>query len=95
MEHRSQRVMIETLRHRIVGDVMLPAAGYRSRLSDFLNSAEREFVPLVNCVVQTLEEELSYERDFLAVSRQHIVLAMQTEQRAPPGTRPSSPPPAG
>jgi uncharacterized protein DUF6812 len=79
MEHRSERVMIETLRHRIVGDVTLPAGGYRSRLSDFLNSAEREFIPITNCIVQTFGEEQTYERQFLAVSRQHIVLAMQAD----------------
>ena len=80
MEHRSERVIIETLRHRIVGDVTLPAGGYRSRLSDFLNSEGRQFVAITDCTVQTLGEDQTYRRNFIAVGREHIVLAMQEDQ---------------
>jgi len=33
METRTERIVLETHRHRIVSDVTLPRAGYRSRLS--------------------------------------------------------------
>ena len=48
MESRVERVVFETDRHRIVGDLTLPKEGYRSRLSDFLNRGDLDFIPLVN-----------------------------------------------
>ena len=40
METRVERVVLETAKHRIVGDLTLPREGYRSRLSDFLNRGD-------------------------------------------------------
>ena len=40
METRIERVVLETDRHRIVGDLTLPKEGYRSRLSDYLNGGD-------------------------------------------------------
>src|SRR2546430_4045009 len=39
------RVVLETERYRIVGDVTLPAEGFRGRLSDLLNREGIEFIP--------------------------------------------------
>ena len=52
MQHRYERVYVETERHRISGFLTLPADGYRSRLSDFLNSADRDFISLTDCTVE-------------------------------------------
>ena len=77
MENRQQRVVIETDRHRITGSITMPTGGFRSRLSDFLNHAEKEFIALTDAVVAPLEGNGSVERrDFVVVGRQHIVLAM-------------------
>ncbi|MCW2958892.1 MAG: hypothetical protein JWP18_1695, partial [Solirubrobacterales bacterium] len=38
-QHRYERVIIETVRHRIEGTVTLARDGYRSRLSDVLNAS--------------------------------------------------------
>ena len=77
MQHRYERVLIETHRHRISGRLTLPADGYRSRLSDFLNSTERDFVSLTDAVVQVLGEEgTGTEHAFIAVARRHIVFAI-------------------
>ena len=46
MDNRQQRVLIETDRHRITGSITMPTGGFRSRLSDFLNHAEKEFIAL-------------------------------------------------
>jgi len=46
MDSRNERVLIETDRYRIVGDLTLPRDGYRSRMTDFLNAAERDFIVL-------------------------------------------------
>ena len=85
MQHRYERVYLETDRHRISGVLTLPAEGYRSRLSDFLNASERDFISLTDCVVELLGGDgPGTEHPFIAVSRRHIVLAMpllRAEQR--------------
>ena len=79
MQQRSERVLLETTRYRIRGLLTLPRDGYRSRVSDFLNSSEREFISLTEVTIEALDEHgrpgESTRREFIAVSRQHIVLA--------------------
>jgi hypothetical protein len=77
VQHRQERVYIETDRHRISGCLTLPAEGYRSRLSDFLNGSERDFVSLTDVTVEIIgRESPGTTHDFMAVSRAHIVLAI-------------------
>ena len=77
MQHRHERVYIETARHRITGCLTLPADGYRSRLSDFLNASERDFISLTSCVVELIGRDgPGTEHPFIAVSRRHIVFAI-------------------
>jgi len=77
VQHRHERVYVETARHRITGVLTLPADGYRSRLSDLLNGSERDFVSLTDVVVELIGREgPGTEHDFLAVSRRHIVFAI-------------------
>jgi hypothetical protein len=77
VDQRSERVIIETDRHRIVGDLALPADGYRSRLTDYLNAAEREFLALTDVEVTNLQGTPRVEkRVFIALSLRHVVLAM-------------------
>ncbi len=79
----TQRIIIETDRHRIVGDLSLPADGYRSRLTDYLNAAEREFLALTDVEVTNLQGTPRVEkRDFIALSLRHVVLAMPAEDAA-------------
>jgi hypothetical protein len=76
MDSRNERVLIETDRYRIVGDLTLPRDGYRSRMTDFLNAAERDFIALTAVNLQPLDGGDEVELEFLAVSRRHVVLAM-------------------
>jgi hypothetical protein len=77
VQHRQERVYIETDRHRISGCLTLPAEGYRSRLSDFLNGSERDFVSLTDVTVEIIGRDgPGTTHDFMAVSRAHIVLAI-------------------
>ena len=77
MQHRHERVYLETARHRITGRLTLPADGYRSRLSDFLNASERDFISLTECVVELIGRDgPGTEHAFIAVSRRHIVFAI-------------------
>ena len=77
MEHRDERIIVETDRHRISGLLRLPVDGYRSRLTDYLNSSERLFLALTDVEVTPLDGAARVEqRDFVALSLRHIVLAM-------------------
>lgn len=75
METRVERVVLETDRHRIVGDLTLPREGYRSRLSDYLNRGDLDFIPLVNAELTPVNGGPPESRSFLAVARTHVQLA--------------------
>lgn len=72
-----ERVVVETDRYRITGEVTLPAEGYHSRLSDLLNREGIEFIAIVNATIDSLSGERSWERPFVAVARDHIRLAYE------------------
>ena len=79
METRTERVVLETPRHRIIGDLTLPREGYRSRLSDFLNRGDVSFIPLTNAEVTSIDGNGTKHHEFLAVAREHVQLAHQHE----------------
>ena len=72
-QQRQERIQVETHRHRITGDVTLAANGFRSRVSDLLNATEREFISLTDVELIPLDGGEAVRREFVAVSRQHIV----------------------
>jgi hypothetical protein len=77
VQHRYERISIDTPRHRVIGNVTLAADGYRSRLSDLLNAPERDFIALSGALVQELDGDRSIQRhEFIAVHRQHVVFAV-------------------
>ena len=78
-EVRRQRVVLETQHYRIVGDVTLPAEGYRGRLSDLLNREGVEFIPLGDVVVSGRNGSEPEQRPFVAVARDHIQLAYEAD----------------
>jgi hypothetical protein len=79
-QQRQERVQVETTRHRITGDVTLARNGFRSRVSDLLNATEREFIALTDVTVEPLDGGDTVHREFLAVSRQHIVFVTPVER---------------
>ncbi len=77
MQHRFERISIDTPRHRIVGVATLAQDGYRSRLSDMLNAPERDFISLTDATVIELDGSAeASQHAFIAVHRQHIVFAV-------------------
>ena len=76
---RWERIVLETERHRIVGDVTLPAEGYRSRLSDLLNREGLSFIPLTNAEITDLNGGDSERRTFVAVARDHVQVAYEDD----------------
>ena len=71
--------MLETERYTIVGDVTLPAEGFHSRLSDLLNREGVEFIPLINATISGRDGGEPMQRPFIAVARDHVQLAYESE----------------
>jgi hypothetical protein len=80
MHHRRLRVRLETERHVIEGTLQLPNEGYRSRMTDFLNAHEQDFLPLIDVRLRRLDGQgEDEEREYVAVSARHIVLVTELE----------------
>ena len=74
--------MVETARHRVTGVLRLPKDGYRSRLTDYLNAAERNFIPLTDVEIVPFDGGDPERRAFVALSLSQIVLAMPADAGA-------------
>lgn len=72
---RRERVLFETDRHLIVGDMTLPAEGYQARLSDAINRADVGFIPLIDVEVAPLGGGEVVRHDFLILAKAHVRLA--------------------
>ena len=80
MHYRRLRVRLETERHAIEGTLQLPNEGYRSRMTDFLNSHDSDFLPITDAELTWPGHERPSERhSYLAVSVRHIVLGIELE----------------
>lgn len=82
MDSQQIRVVVEMDRHRIVGDLTLPSEGYRSRLSDYLNQGDVNFISLTNVqIIEHLDTGAAdtTEAEFLTVGTRHILLAYPYE----------------
>ena len=80
MHFRRERVRVETARHEIVGTLLLPAEGFRSRMTDFLNANTDEFLALTDAEVTYLDGARARERhDYLALAARQVVLLVELE----------------
>jgi len=80
MHYRRLRVRLETEGHVIEGTLQLPSEGYRSRMTDFLNSHDSDFLPVTDATLTPRDAGRGPERhDYLAVSVRHIVLGVELE----------------
>lgn len=79
IEHRRERIRIETERHRIEGEITLARDGYRSRVSDVLNASERDFVTLTDVTVTPLGDGAVESHRYLTIARRHIVFAIAAD----------------
>jgi hypothetical protein len=76
MDHRQERIRLETDRHRIEGVITLARDGYRSRVSDVLNASERDFITLTEVSVTPIEGGPTELHQYLTIARRHIVFAV-------------------
>ena len=79
IDHRHERIRVETERHRIEGVITLSRDGYRSRVSDVLNASERDFITLTDVTVAPLEGGPVELHAYLSLARRHIVFAVSVE----------------
>ena len=80
MHFRLLRVRLETERHTIEGTLQLPSDGYRSRMTDFLNSHDSDFLPISDAQsAWPGGDRLPEQHAYLAVSVRHIVLGVELE----------------
>ncbi len=82
MDHRRERIRVETERQRIEGDLTLARDGYRSRVSDVLNASERDFITLTEATVEPLEGGPRELHPFLTLARRHIVFVVAASSEA-------------
>jgi len=76
-------VEIWTDGHRIQGKIFIPTQDkpYQSRLSDYLNDAERAFIPITRVRLSTLNgNEVLWEGGFLAVNKGAIKMVRVVEE---------------
>ncbi|HEY7952781.1 MAG TPA: hypothetical protein VID70_07315 [Solirubrobacteraceae bacterium] len=83
LDHRQERVRLETPRHRIEGSMTIARDGYRSRVSDVLNASERDFLTLTDVTLAPLDGGSVEEHSFLVLARAHIVFAVSAEEERP------------
>ncbi|MGE5336163.1 MAG: hypothetical protein ACM3JL_01940 [Nitrososphaerota archaeon] len=74
-ERRLERVVFETDRQRVEGDLTLPPAGYQSRFSDMLNRNDSDFVAVTNATITAHLDGSATQLPFLVVSKRHIRFA--------------------
>lgn len=79
IDHRRERIRIETERHRIEGEITLARDGYRSRVSDVLNASERDFLTLTDVTVTALPDGPAESHPYVTIARRHIVFAVGAE----------------
>jgi hypothetical protein len=72
---KRKRVVVETDRYRVEGDITLPQEGYRNSLTDYINRNDQEFLYLVNVELVALDGSgRDWNAPVLMLARRHIRL---------------------
>jgi hypothetical protein len=75
LDLREEKVVLETDRYRITGALTLPQEGFRSRLSDYVNQRDREFLTLSDATIEPLDGSAQpHTQEFAMVGRRHVRL---------------------
>jgi hypothetical protein len=78
IDSRTERIVVETDRYRVEGDVTLLHEGYRDALSDYLNKRDEEFIFLVNAELEALDGSgRNWQSPLLMLARRHIRTVIQ------------------
>ena len=83
MDLRKERVVVETDRYRVEGDMTLPSEGYRSRLSDHINRRDQEFFTIQDARLTALDGSgRDWSAPVLMLGRRHIRLIVPASEGA-------------
>ena len=81
MDLRRARVVVETDRYRVEGEMTLPKEGYRSRLSDHVNRRDQEFFTIQNAKLIALDgSERDWDAPVIMLARRHIRLVVPDDE---------------
>ena len=81
MDRKRERVVLETGRHRVEGEVMLSSEGYKSRLSDHLNEPAREFLIVLDAVLTPFDNpDGAYRSGVVMLQRQRIEMVLPANE---------------
>jgi hypothetical protein len=81
MERKRERVLLETGRYRIEGEVMLPPEGYKSRLSDHLNDPQHEFLIVLDALLTPFDNpDSSFRSGVVMLQRARIDVILPVEE---------------
>lgn len=78
---RRERIVFETDRNVVVGDMTLPPEGYQARFSDAVNRGDVAFVPLTNVEISPLGGGETQQRDFVVLAKRHVRFAYPLDQQ--------------
>ncbi|MCD6311917.1 MAG: hypothetical protein J7M11_05610 [Elusimicrobia bacterium] len=74
-------VEIEIIGGRIVeGVINLPTAGYKTRLSDFVNDTSKSFIPLANTIISK-DGRLEKKYHSIIINKSAIIHIVELEQK--------------
>ncbi|MGI8945181.1 MAG: DUF6812 domain-containing protein [Thermoleophilaceae bacterium] len=74
MDTRKEKVVLETDRYRVSGNMTLPSEGHRSRLSDHVNRRDQDFFTIQDARLTPLDGGESWSAEVLMVASAHIHL---------------------
>lgn len=78
---KRERVVVETSRYRITGEIMLPPEGYKSRLSDHLNESDREFLIVLDARLTPFgDHEAAFRVNVLMVLRHRVDIIFPADE---------------
>jgi len=72
LDVRRERVVVETDRYRVEGDITLSQEGYGVELADYLNRSNQEFVVIVNSEVNALDGSGDWNVSVIMLARKYI-----------------------
>jgi hypothetical protein len=80
---RQERVVVETDRYRVEGNLTLPLEGYRSRLSDHINRRDQEFFTIQDASLTAIDGSgRDWNAPVLMLARRHIRLIVPASDSA-------------
>lgn len=70
---RRERIVAETDRYRVEGEITLPHEGLKVELTEYLNRTRQDFIVIVNPLMQSLDgSEFDWTADVIMLAKKDI-----------------------